>query len=63
MTLPPLANELEYKALSVIRGDFGNGEERKEKLGVDYQVIQNEVNKMYKNDFYIKKYKIRNKIY
>jgi len=28
----------------VIRGDFGNGEERKRRLGPFYGVIQNEVN-------------------
>ena len=31
----------------VIRGDFGNGEERKNKLGSEYTVIQNRVNEMY----------------
>ena len=29
---------------SIIRGDFGNGQERKEKLGDDYNHYQNLVN-------------------
>ena len=40
---------IEKKALEVIRGDFGNGEERKQKLGSDYSVIQKKVNEMYAN--------------
>ena len=39
---------IEAKAWLVIRGDFGNGEERKIKLGPDYSVIQNKVNEMYR---------------
>lgn len=38
---------IEEKALLVIRGDFGNGDERKEKLGSEYSAIQNKVNEMY----------------
>lgn len=38
----------EAKALQVIRGDFGNGQERKERLGSDYAVIQGKVNDMYR---------------
>ena len=38
---------IEEKARLVIRGDFGNGEERKHKLGSDYSVIQRRVNEMY----------------
>ncbi len=38
---------IEEKAILVIRGDFGNGEERKMKLGSEYSVIQNKVNEMY----------------
>lgn len=38
---------VEEKAKLVIRGDFGNGEERKMKLGSEYSVIQNKVNEMY----------------
>lgn len=39
---------IEAKALQVIRGDFGNGLERKERLGSDYAVIQSKVNDMYR---------------
>ena len=38
---------IEEKAKLVIRGDFGNGEERKMKLGTEYSAIQNRVNEMY----------------
>lgn len=38
---------LEEKARLVIRGDFGNGEERKMKLGSEYSAIQGKVNEMY----------------
>ena len=38
---------LEEKAKLVIRGDFGNGEERKGKLGSEYSAIQGKVNEMY----------------
>ncbi len=38
---------IEEKAKLVIRGDFGNGEERKMKLGSEYSTIQNKVNEMY----------------
>ena len=41
-------DSLEEKALRTIRGDFGNGKERKEKLGSEYSVIQNKVNEMYR---------------
>lgn len=39
---------VEKKALSVIRGIYGNGEERKNKLGTEYQMIQDKVNEMYR---------------
>lgn len=39
---------VEKKALSVIRGNYGNGEERKNKLGTEYQIIQDKVNEMYR---------------
>ena len=39
---------LEQKAIAVIRGDFGNGLERKQKLGDEYTSIQNRVNEMYR---------------
>lgn len=41
------AGTIEEKAILVIRGDFGNGEERKMKLGTEYSAIQNKVNEMY----------------
>lgn len=44
-TIP--VGSIEEKAKLVIRGDFGNGEERKMKLGSEYSVIQNMVNEMY----------------
>lgn len=40
-----------YQAKEVIRGDWGNGEERKQKLvaaGYDYSVIQKKVNEILK---------------
>ena len=40
---------VEEKARLVIRGGFGNGEERKRKLGSEYSVIQKKVNEMYAN--------------
>ena len=46
---PMTESVIEKKALEVIRGDFGNGEERKQKLGSDYSVIQKKVNEMYAN--------------
>lgn len=42
-----LLGTIDEKAIMVIRGDFGNGEERKNKLGSEYTVIQNRVNEMY----------------
>lgn len=38
---------VEEKAKKVIRGDFGNGEDRKNALGSDYETIQAKVNEMY----------------
>lgn len=43
----PVGSSIEEKAKLVIRGDFGNGEERKMKLGSEYSAIQNKVNEMY----------------
>ena len=39
---------VEEKANQVIRGVFGNGSERKQALGVEYEVIQSKVNEIYK---------------
>lgn len=44
-TIP--AGSIEEKAKLVIRGNFGNGEERKMKLGSEFSAIQNKVNEMY----------------
>lgn len=41
-------NNVEEKAKQVIRGDFGNGKERKLALGPEYGVIQAKVNEMYR---------------
>ena len=43
-----LSGSLEQKARRVIRGDFGNGKVRKQKLGNEYQQIQDKVNEMYR---------------
>jgi preprotein translocase subunit SecF len=40
---------LEEKVRQVIRGDFGNGKDRKQVLGAEYDVIQAKVNEMYRN--------------
>lgn len=40
---------IEEQAHKVIRGDYGNGLERKQKLGDKYTVIQNKVNEMYRD--------------
>lgn len=44
----PVNGSLEQKAIAVIRGTYGNGLERKQKLGDEYTVIQNKVNEMYR---------------
>lgn len=41
-----VSNELEQEALKVIRGDYGIGQERKNRLGDKYQPIQNRVNEL-----------------
>ena len=40
--------DIEENARRVIRGEFGNGKERKAKLGNSYSEIQNKVNEMYR---------------
>lgn len=40
---------VEEEALEVIRGKYGNGEERKRNLGDRYKEIQSKVNEMYRN--------------
>jgi hypothetical protein len=44
-----LDRSLEEKAQQVIRGDFGNGNDRKIALGEEYFVIQAKVNEIYKS--------------
>ena len=39
-----VSNDVEAEAMKVIRGDYGIGQERKNKLGDKYQTIQNRVN-------------------
>ena len=44
----PMSGNVEENARRVIRGDFGNGQERKDKLGSAYAEIQSKVNEMYR---------------
>lgn len=44
----PLSGDVSENARRVIRGDFGNGKERKDKLGAAYSEIQSKVNEMYR---------------
>ena len=46
-TSNPVSGDVEENARRVIRGDFGNGQERKDKLGSSYSEIQGKVNEMY----------------
>lgn len=41
-----VSNDVEAEAMKVIRGDYGLGQERKEKLGAKYQIIQSRVNEL-----------------
>lgn len=41
-----VSNDVEAEAMKVIRGDYGVGQERKNKLGVKYQTIQKRVNEL-----------------
>lgn len=43
-----MSGDVELNARRVIRGDFGNGQVRKDKLGVSYSEIQSKVNEMYR---------------
>ena len=47
-TSAPVSGDVETNARRVIRGDFGNGQERKDKLGSSYSEIQGKVNEMYR---------------
>ena len=44
----PIGGDVVENAKRVIRGDFGNGQERKDKLGAAYSEIQRKVNEMYR---------------
>lgn len=41
-----ISNDVEAEAMKVIRGEYGIGQERKDKLGAKYQPIQNRVNEL-----------------
>lgn len=41
-----VSNDVEAEAMKVIRGDYGVGQERKDKLGSQYQTIQSRVNEL-----------------
>ncbi len=41
-----ISNDVETEALKVIRGEYGVGQERKDKLGTKYQTIQSRVNEL-----------------
>mgnify|MGYP002617750730 CR=1 FL=1 len=41
-----VSNDVEAEAMKVIRGEYGIGQERKDKLGAKYQPIQNRVNEL-----------------
>jgi len=43
-----VSGNLDEKAKQVIRGDFGNGAERKQTLGNEYDAIQQRVNEIYR---------------
>mgnify|MGYP004489632263 FL=1 len=47
-TSAPVSGDVEENARRVIRGDFGNGQERKDKLGSSYSEIQGKVNEMFR---------------
>ena len=41
--------QVEQRAMDVIRGDYGNGQERKNRLGSEYDRVQRAVNKIYRD--------------
>lgn len=47
-TSAPVSGDVEENARRVIRGDYGNGLERRDKLGTSYSEIQGKVNEMYR---------------
>lgn len=44
-----VSNDIEKEVLSVIRGNYGNNPERRQRLQERYQDIQDRVNEMYRN--------------
>lgn len=44
--VPSVSNDVEAEAMKVIRGDYGIGQERKDKLGSKYQTIQSRANEL-----------------
>ena len=50
-TSESLGNSIEEKAMQVWDGVYGNGTERKSKLGSDYKAVQKRVNEMYRNGY------------
>lgn len=46
MAVAQASGDVESEAMKVIRGDYGVGQERKDKLGSRYQPIQNRVNEL-----------------
>lgn len=46
VNVPNVSNDVEAEAMKVIRGDYGIGQERKDKLGSKYQTIQSRVNEL-----------------
>lgn len=44
-----VSSDIEAEAMKVIRGAYGAGQERKDKLGAQYQTIQNRVNQLKQN--------------
>lgn len=45
------SNDVEEKAMQVWNGAYGNGAERKTKLGSAYNAVQKRVNEMYRNGY------------
>lgn len=46
VNVPNVSDDVEAEAMKVIRGDYGIGQERKDKLGSKYQTIQSRVNEL-----------------
>lgn len=50
-SVTPSNSSVEEKAMQVWDGVYGNGAERKSKLGSDYKAVQKRVNEMYRNGY------------